>query len=78
MTYQLDITANRFDFIDFSEASAFINLMPILETTVELNFWGVTLLTSKQRRKPLNLPGINLEQPNSNILCRGMVKGNFS
>jgi hypothetical protein len=77
MTYQLDITANRVDFIDFSEASAFINLMPVLETTVELNFWGVTLLTSKQRRKPLTLPGINIEQPNSNIYVAGWSKVTF-
>jgi len=47
MTEQLDITANQFNLIDFSEASAFLNLMPTLGTLVELHFWGITLLTSK-------------------------------
>lgn len=74
MTYQLDITANQFDFIDFSEASAFINLMPTLGTSVELYFWGITLLTSKQRRKPLVLPDINLEESNSNTYIAGFSK----
>jgi hypothetical protein len=32
----LDITANQFNLIDFSEASAFINIMPILGTHIEL------------------------------------------
>jgi len=67
MTNQLDITANQFNSIDFSEASAFLNLMPILGTHVELHFWGITLLTSKQRRKPLILPNVNLEDSNTYI-----------
>jgi len=59
MTYQLDITANLFDSIDFSEASAFINLMPKLGKYVELNCWGITLLTSKRWGEPLILPNID-------------------
>ena len=74
MTHQLDITANQFDLIDFSESSAFINLMPRLGTFVELHFWGITLLTSKQRRKPLILPNINLEESNSNTYIAGFSK----
>ncbi|MDM8557249.1 hypothetical protein [Candidatus Parabeggiatoa sp. HSG14] len=74
MTNQLDITTNQFNLIDFSEASAFINIMPILGTHVELNFWGITLLTSKQRKKPLILPDINLEEPNSNTYIAGFSK----
>jgi len=74
MTYQLDITANQFDLIDFSEASAFINLMPTLGKNVELYFWGITLLTSKQRKKPLLLPDITLKQSNSNTYIAGFSK----
>ena len=70
----LDITANQFNLIDFSEASAFLNFMPTLETRVELYFWGITLLTSKQRRKPLILPEVNLENSNSNIYIAGLSK----
>ena len=60
MTYQLNITQNQFDFIDFSEALAFINLRPELSTTVELYFWGITLLTSSTWGKPLILPDIDI------------------
>jgi hypothetical protein len=74
MTEQLDITANQFNLIDFSEASAFLNLMPTLGTQVELHFWGITLLTSKKRRKPLILPNVNLEESNSNTYIAGFSK----
>lgn len=46
---QLDITGKNFDYIDFSEALAFINLMPELGPSVELNFWGITLRTYQLR-----------------------------
>lgn len=71
MTYQLDITKNQFDSIDFSEASAFINLMPKLGTHVELNCWGITLLTSQRWGKPLKLTGIDF---NDDTYIAGLAK----
>jgi hypothetical protein len=68
MTYQLNITKNQFDSIDFSEASAF---MPKLGTYVELNCWGITLLTSQRWGKPLKLPGIDF---NDDAYIAGLAK----
>jgi len=76
MTYQLNITKNQFDFIDFSEASAFINVMPELSTTVELYFWGITLLTSSTWGKPLILPNIDINS-DDDIYIAGHAKAVF-
>ncbi|EDN68202.1 hypothetical protein BGP_2711 [Beggiatoa sp. PS] len=76
MTYQLNITQNHFDFIDFSEASAFINVMPELSTTVELYFWGITLLTSSTWGKPLILPNIDINS-DDDIYISGHAKAVF-
>jgi len=54
MTYQL--TKNQFDSIDFSDASS---LMPELGTQIELNCWGLTLLTFQRWGEPLILPNID-------------------
>jgi hypothetical protein len=78
MIYQLNITAYKFDFIDFSESSAFFNLMPQLGSQVELQTWGITLLTSEYRRNPLKLQGIKTADPSSNIYIAGPAKVTFS
>ena len=73
MTYQLDITGNQFDFVDFSEASALINLIPKLEPQIELHFWGITLLTSQTWGAPLILPGIEVNS-NDDIYIAGYAR----
>ena len=60
MIYPLDITGNQFDFVDFSEASTYVNLIPKLGDVIELHFWGITLLTSQVWGEPLKLSGIEL------------------
>jgi hypothetical protein len=70
MSYQLDITGNQFDFIDFSEASAYVNLIPKLGHQIELHFWGITLLTSQVWGEPLRLSGIE-HNANDDIYIAG-------
>jgi len=70
MTYQLDITGNQFDFVDFSEAYAYVNLIPKLEHQIELHFWGITLLTSQLWGEPLRLSGIEVNS-NDDIYIAG-------
>ena len=70
MTYLLDITGNQFDFVDFSEASALINLIPKLGHQIELHFWGITLLTSQLWGEPLKLSGIEINS-NDDIYIAG-------
>ncbi len=60
MIYPLDITGNQFDFVDFSEASTYVNLIPKLGDVIELHFWGITLLTSQVWGEPLKLSGREL------------------
>jgi hypothetical protein len=82
MTYQLDITGPQFDSIDFSEASALINLIPKLDQQIELQFWGITLLTSQRWGNPLVLSGIPLNSDDdiyiagySSVIFREVVGG---
>jgi len=70
MSYQLDITGNQFDFVDFSEASAYVNLIPKLGHQIELHFWGITLLTSQVWGEPLRLSGIE-HNANDDIYIAG-------
>jgi len=71
MIYQLNITKNQFDFIDFSEASALINFIPELGNYVELNCWGITLLTSQRWGEALKVPGIDF---NDDTYIAGFAK----
>jgi len=76
MIYQLDITGNQFDFVDLSEASALINLIPKLENQIELHFWGITLLTSQLWGEPLRLSGIEVNS-NDDIYIAGYAIVSF-
>jgi hypothetical protein len=76
MTYQLDITGNKFDFVDFSEAYAYVNLIPKLEPQIELHFWGITLLTSQLWGEPLRLSGIEVNS-NDDIYIAGYAMAIF-
>jgi hypothetical protein len=78
MTYQLNITANQFDSIDFSESSVFLKVLPELGPQVELYGWGITLLTSQQWGEPLVLPtGIHIDSSNNTYIA-GPAKVTFS
>jgi hypothetical protein len=77
MTYQLNITANQFDSIDFSECSVFLKVLPELGPQVELYGWGITLLTSQRWGEPLALPGIRIDSSDDTYIA-GPSKVTFS
>ena len=74
MKYCLEITREKFDYIDFSEAQIFFHCPPTLAQTITFEAWGVTLLTgSHWRGIRCNLPDFKVPSKDDDTYISGFA-----